>query len=155
MCAVNALKCTLPRYTRTIFIIIGARRKIIIPQFDLNYRRCAPRASNSFLVFPGNKSKSDFIKRCYSRCVLSVTHAVVYCILYSDSYTTSRIEHCIIIRRYTYKFTYRLHTHSNISFIRTSTLCCTSESTLWIRIPNMIRRLMRQLTLTRSYYFAT
>lgn len=151
MCAVNALKCTLSRYTRTIFIIIGARRKIIIPQFDLNHRRCAPRASNSFLVFPGNKSKSDFIKRCYPRCVLSVTHAVVYCILYRDSYTTRASN--IVSSSADIHTNLHTDTHSNISFIRAS--CCASESTLWIRIPNIIRRLMRQLTLMRSYYFAT
>jgi len=76
------------------------RKDNIIPHFDFSHRRCAPRASNFFLVFLGNKSKSDFIECCYSRCVV---HAVLCCILYRDSYTTraSNIVSSIRIRIYT------------------------------------------------------
>lgn len=85
---------------------------IIIPRlFDFNHRRCASRASNSFLVFLGNKNKSDFIERLLSP--LRVIH-------YPQSYVAYCTEIATQHAHRTLSST-DIHTdiHSNILFIRT------------------------------------
>jgi len=136
-----------------IFIIIEVRGKIIYHSLTSIIDVAPSCASNSFLIFHGNKSKSDFSSNAVNRATCNYSRSRMLHIVQRLLHNT-RIEHCIIIRRYEYEFTYILiYIWIFRSFARL-TSCCASESTLWISIPSMIRNSTLMCQLTRSYFFA-
>jgi len=129
VCAVNALKCTLSRYARTIFII-GARGKIILYRILTSIIDVALRAR----VIPFScflEIKASLISSNAVPAALFTQSYVAYC-----TEIVTQHAHQTLYHQYAYEFIYR-YTDSNISFTR-STSCCASESILWISILNMI-----------------
>ena len=102
-----------------IFIIIEARGKIIYHSLTSIIDVAPPCASNSFLIFHGNKSKSDFSSNAVNRATCNYSRSRMlhtYCTEIATQHAHRTLYHHSQIRIWIY-----IHTdiHLNISFIRT------------------------------------